>query len=75
MQMAFSFCLMNGYLQSQYLVKYARYDKTWLTTPQFIIGVILFLAGILINIHSDYILRNLRKPGETGYKIPRGIFY
>ena len=25
-----------------------------------------------INIHSDSILRNLRKPGETTYKIPRG---
>jgi hypothetical protein len=27
---------------------------------------------MVINIHSDHILRNLRKPGETGYKIPRG---
>jgi 3-oxo-5-alpha-steroid 4-dehydrogenase 1 len=25
-----------------------------------------------INWHSDGILRNLRKPGETGYKIPYG---
>ncbi|VFV34033.1 Hypothetical predicted protein [Lynx pardinus] len=32
----------------------------------------LWLIGMLINIHSDHILRNLRKPGETGYKIPRG---
>jgi hypothetical protein len=24
-----------------------------------------------INIHSDDILINLRKPGETGYKIPQ----
>jgi 3-oxo-5-alpha-steroid 4-dehydrogenase 1 len=29
-------------------------------------------AGMWINIQSDGILRNLRKPGETGYKIPRG---
>ena len=32
----------------------------------------MFVAGMIINIHSDHILRNLRKPGETGYKIPRG---
>ncbi|KAL0628915.1 LOW QUALITY PROTEIN: 3-oxo-5-alpha-steroid 4-dehydrogenase 1 [Plecturocebus cupreus] len=32
----------------------------------------LWLTGMLINIHSDHILRNLRKPGDTGYKIPRG---
>ena len=25
-----------------------------------------------INIHSDHILRNLRSPGEIGYKIPQG---
>lgn len=27
---------------------------------------------MVVNIHSDHILRNLRKPGDTGYKIPRG---
>ncbi|KAJ6661375.1 hypothetical protein lerEdw1_015003 [Lerista edwardsae] len=35
-------------------------------------GLAMWLSGLLINIHSDHILRNLRKPGETGYKIPRG---
>lgn len=37
-----------------------------------LLGGILWLTGLVINIHSDHILRNLRKPGETGYKIPRG---
>ena len=32
----------------------------------------LFFLGMLLNMHSDYILRNLRRPGESGYKIPRG---
>lgn len=32
----------------------------------------LFFTGMAVNIHSDHILRNLRKPGETGYVIPRG---
>lgn len=35
-------------------------------------GVFLFLLGMGINIHSDYILRQLRKPGEIIYKIPQG---
>ena len=40
-----------------------------------IAGVIIFVAGFIINIHSDSILRNLRAPGETGYKIPqKGLF-
>ncbi|KAB0349993.1 hypothetical protein FD754_014850 [Muntiacus muntjak] len=36
------------------------------------LGSALWLTGMLVNIHSDHVLRNLRKPGETGYKIPRG---
>ena len=38
----------------------------------FIQGFTLFVIGFLINLHSDYLLINLRKDGETGYKIPRG---
>ena len=30
------------------------------------------MIGAGINIHSDQILLSLRKPGETGYKIPKG---
>ena len=37
-----------------------------------LIGVFIFSAGFIVNLQSDSILRNLRKPGETGYKIPRG---
>ena len=38
----------------------------------FLIGASMWAFGLAINIHSDYILCNLRKPGETGYKIPMG---
>ena len=30
------------------------------------------VSGFCINYHSDHVLRTLRKPGETGYKIPMG---
>ncbi|XP_053449170.1 3-oxo-5-alpha-steroid 4-dehydrogenase 1 [Nycticebus coucang] len=66
------FCAYNGYLQSRYLTQYAVYADDWVTDPRFLIGSIMWLTGMLINVHSDHILRNLRKPGETGYKIPRG---
>ncbi|KAB1267138.1 3-oxo-5-alpha-steroid 4-dehydrogenase 2 [Camelus dromedarius] len=36
------------------------------------VSVFLFILGMGINIHSDYILRRLRKPGETTYRIPQG---
>lgn len=38
-------------------------------------GSVLWLVGWLVNVHSDHILRNLRKPGETGYKIPTGKLF
>ncbi|XP_073534716.1 3-oxo-5-alpha-steroid 4-dehydrogenase 1 [Phyllobates terribilis] len=70
--LALIFCCYNGYLQSSYLCKHADFPPDWTCDPRFIIGMVLFICGILVNIHSDYILRNLREPGETGYKIPRG---
>jgi steroid 5-alpha reductase family enzyme len=51
------------------------YGAAWLLDPRFLIGVALFLLGLRINWQSDQILRNLRKPGETGYKIPVGGLY
>ncbi|XP_032803732.2 3-oxo-5-alpha-steroid 4-dehydrogenase 2-like isoform X2 [Petromyzon marinus] len=69
---AFVFCTLNGYLQSYNLLKCKSYPSNWLTDARFLIGSIIFLAGVAMNIHSDWILRNLRKPGEYVYRIPRG---
>ncbi|MBN3272911.1 S5A2 dehydrogenase, partial [Polyodon spathula] len=66
------FCAINGFFQGYYIVYCAEYDDAWLTDIRFILGGIMFLLGMAINIHSDHILRNLRKPGEITYKIPRG---
>ncbi|CAB1440105.1 unnamed protein product [Pleuronectes platessa] len=70
--LAFVFCVFNGYMQIRYLSHYAEYPAHWVTHPCFITGAVLWLVGYLVNVHSDHILRNLRKPGETGYKIPTG---
>lgn len=51
------------------------YTLNYLWDPRFILGVLLFIAGMVINIQSDSILRSLRKPGETGYKIPNRGFH
>uniref|UniRef100_A0A914XDB7 3-oxo-5alpha-steroid 4-dehydrogenase (NADP(+)) n=1 Tax=Plectus sambesii TaxID=2011161 RepID=A0A914XDB7_9BILA len=70
--MAFAFCCWNGYIQSAYHQLYASYDSNHLTKLTSIAGILLFIFGMTVNIQSDEILRNLRKPGETAYKIPRG---
>ena len=66
----------NTYFNGLYLFHYsAGYSASWLLDFRFIAGTILFIVGFIINQHSDNVLFNLRKPGETGYKIPRGGFY
>lgn len=75
MFMAMFFNLINGFLMGYYLGNFKVYEMTWLSTPQFIIGSIVFFTGMFINWQSDNILINLRKPGETGYKIAtKGLF-
>lgn len=51
------------------------YDIAWLMDPRFIVGAIIFGSGYYINRKADAMLAALRKPGETGYKIPRGWLY
>ena len=74
--MAFVFCLWNGCMQGVYLASLAgaagAEPPAAVLAPRFACGVLLFLAGMGINLQADDILRNLRRPGETGYKIPHG---
>jgi len=52
-----------------------QYGLDWFTTWQFVLGLTLFVTGFFINQYSDYLLINLRKPGETNYKIPNGFLF
>lgn len=51
------------------------YSAEWLASPQFIVGSLVFLAGMFINLQSDHIIRHLRKPDDTRHYIPRGGMY
>ncbi|XP_042308349.1 LOW QUALITY PROTEIN: 3-oxo-5-alpha-steroid 4-dehydrogenase 2 [Sceloporus undulatus] len=66
------FCTYNGFLQGYYMIYCAEYPDDWCNNLRFTSGLLLFLFGIGINIHSDHLLRQLRKPGEFTYKIPQG---
>lgn len=72
------FNVVNAGLNGFYLAELAppeKYDSSWLFSAPFIAGMLLFISGMYINIRSDSKLINLRKPGETGYKIPRGFLF
>ena len=73
--MGMIFNTMNAYMQGYWLYKYApatMYTTDWLYSWQFIIGTIIFIVGMTINIHSDNIIRNLRKNGDNKHYIPKG---
>lgn len=50
----------------------ADYYAGWLAEPCFYIGAAIFFAGMAINLHSDAIIRRLRRPGDTRHYIPYG---
>jgi 3-oxo-5-alpha-steroid 4-dehydrogenase 1 len=71
------FNILNGYLSGRYIFTFSgSYSNGWMGDPRFIIGVALFVIGFAINRHADWILRSLRRPGESGYKIAhRGLYH
>lgn len=84
MFMGISFNILNAMMQG-YWIFYESFnqnyqvlglsyqDVEWLWSPQFIIGVLVFLAGFVINLHSDYIIRHLRKDdNDTKHYLPKG---
>ncbi len=67
----------NGFINGYYLgvIKF-QYELTWMSDPRFIVGILLFITGFIINNQSDNILINLRKRSSKGeYQIPKGGFY
>jgi len=52
-----------------------RWSNAWLADPRFVAGASVFVFGMWLNRRADAILLALRKPGETGYRIPRGAPY
>lgn len=71
--MGFLFNIGNAFLNAGglFLVDPPR-PEAWLADPRFLLGLALFLGGLATHVHSDHLLRNLRAPGETGYRIPQG---
>lgn len=76
--MIFAICFnfMNGFVNGYYLGNFTdKYTIDWLYSPFFILGLIMFIGGMFINDKSDAMLLALRKPGEKGYKIPKGFLF
>ena len=78
MAMGMVFNAINGYMQGEWIIYLSpadMYTTSWLCTPQFIIGTIIFFVGMGINMNSDKVIRNLRKPGDTNHYLPKKGMY
>lgn len=62
---------LNGYNNAQALIDAGRRASPLLDW-NFVLGGLLFLLGFALHVHSDGIIRRLREPGETAYRIPDG---
>ena len=80
MAMGIVFNLLNGMMQAGGLFYFAPeglYADGWayLLKPHALLGVILFFAGMFVNLHSDYVIRHLRRPGDTKHYLPgKGLY-
>lgn len=69
------FNTLNAAMQGGWLFYFGpqqHYYDDWFTKPYFYIGLAVFAFGMLVNLHSDHVIRHLRKPGETRHYIPHG---
>jgi RNA polymerase subunit RPABC4/transcription elongation factor Spt4 len=78
MSFAFLYCSWNSFNQAITLFFVSKYPHDWLEQPQAILGMSLFVLGMLINIISDYSLIAQKKEAKkkgVQYIIPKGLFF
>lgn len=78
MAMGMVFNCINAWLIGKWLFCLCpgnMYSLKWLGSGYFIVGTALFVVGMFINLQSDYIIRHLRKPGDSAHYIPRKGLY
>lgn len=69
------FNTVNAFLIGGHFLLYPEdYTGTWLSSPEFVIGTALFIAGLMGTRWADAVLRNLKQQGR-GYQVPKGFLY
>lgn len=71
---AIAFNLLNGYNNAGALLTAGERSEPMLSL-HFMTGTALFFFGFWMHYVSDRTIRNLREPGESGYRIPEGGWF
>ena len=76
--MGMAFNALNAYMIGGWLFYLAPpdfYTPSWLLSPLFFLGAIIFFIGMGINLYSDHVIRSLRSPGDSKHYIPmKGLY-
>ena len=70
-----AFNTLNAYTNALWIGSFGIYAMDWIIDPRFLLGIALFFGGWIGNLHSDTMLRNLRRDNKIGYKIPNGKLF
>ena len=71
--MAAVFNSANGFFNGRYFHLFGqRYTGGWFLDIRFVLGIVFFVAGLIINLHSDAVLRRLRRQNGSDYSVPQG---
>ncbi|MEM7017745.1 MAG: DUF1295 domain-containing protein [Pseudomonadota bacterium] len=73
--LAIVFNCLNAYINATWISHFYHYTMAWIEMTVFWLGAGIFIIGFVINYHADTVLLNLRKPGDTGYRIPNSGLY
>lgn len=79
MLMGVVFNLLNAVLLFYGLFVFApsAFSEGWgyMARPLTIAGILIFFIGMGVNMHSDHVIRHLRKPGDTKHYLPQKGMY
>lgn len=74
--LGFLFNTTNAVMQGGWLFFFAAQDAypiSWFWSPQFIVGTLIFLFGMVVNIYSDRVIREMRQNDmDNNYYLPHG---
>ena len=79
MLMGITFNVINGLLigTSLFVFPPSLFNEgiAYLAHPTAILGIAIFFVGMVINLHSDHVIRHLRQPGDTSHYLPEKGLY
>ena len=73
--MAFIFNCLNGFVNGYGVFHIIHYPFSWFMSMKFIVGVLLFISGFIINKSADEKLRRIRNSNDSEYLIPAGWLF